>query len=79
MFIFFIKVAGCGGITYEPQYSMWTLRTGTTPTASAIGEISYLKECLDAEVPAGVGRIFLRSLVKNCFSRNKQIFIINYS
>ena len=58
-----IKVSGCGGITYEPQYSMWTLRTGTTPTASTIGEISYLKECLSAEVPAGVGMIHISMLI----------------
>ena len=47
---------GCLGITYEPTTMMWTLRAGDALT-ELCGAISYLKECLSDELPAGVGMI----------------------
>ena len=38
-------VSNCGGITYEPYYSEWTLRSGTTPEPSSHHEVSMLRTC----------------------------------
>ena len=46
--------SSCGGITYEPSTTMWTLRSSTTGTANT-GYYSMLKECVEYNYDQGLG------------------------
>ena len=56
--VYQISERACAGITYEPTSMMWTLRTSDIAT-ELCGAISYLKECINREIPVGVGMKFL--------------------
>jgi len=56
-----LKVPDCGGITYgtwgsSDETEKWTLRSGTEPMESPIGETSFLRSCFEnggpVEAPA---------------------------
>ena len=70
--VYQISESACAGITYEPTSMMWTLRTSDVAT-ELCGAISYLKECINREIPVGVGRKFLcdiRDIFERLFNSN---------